>query len=133
MTIGPLIMRCLRFLLSCFCAVFGDCRLSPYDPVMQVIPPAQLFFDVAAVALLALASRLVIIGFMATVAIGYTPVPSLILQHLFLSISPLLPPLLQLLALRLQLRHRHPPAADTGPGRATASQQASQLNPQPQL
>jgi hypothetical protein len=39
-----------RFICSCFSALFGDFRLSAYDPVMQLIPPGELYSDIAAVA-----------------------------------------------------------------------------------
>jgi hypothetical protein len=60
----------MRFVFNCFSAVFGDCRLSSYDPVMQIIPPSELYADVTAVASIALFSRVVVIGFMALVAQG---------------------------------------------------------------
>ncbi len=69
------ILRFMRFIASCFSAVFGDFRLSPYDPVMQIIPPGELFFDITAVALIALFSRVIILCFMAAVARGWAPLP----------------------------------------------------------
>jgi hypothetical protein len=61
----------MRFIRSCVSALFGDFRLSAYDPVMQVIPPGELYFDIVAVGVLALVSRILILGFMALVAKGY--------------------------------------------------------------
>jgi hypothetical protein len=63
----------MRFVCTCFSALFGDFRLSAYDPVMQIIPPGELYFDIVAVAILAFLSRLVILCFMAVVARGYAP------------------------------------------------------------
>ena len=60
----------MRFIRSCVSALFGDFRLSAYDPVMQVIPPGELYFDIVAVGVLALVSRILILGFMALVAKG---------------------------------------------------------------
>lgn len=66
----------MRFIRSCVSALFGDFRLSAYDPVMQVIPPGELYFDIVAVGVLALVSRILILGFMALVAKGYAPYDS---------------------------------------------------------
>ena len=70
MALSHAILRFMRFIVSCFSAVFGDFRLSPYDPVMQIIPPGELFFDITAVALIALFSRIIILCFMAAIARG---------------------------------------------------------------
>ena len=60
--VAAAIATLMRFICSCFSALFGDFRLSAYDPVMQLIPPGELYSDIAAVALFAFLSRLMIGG-----------------------------------------------------------------------
>jgi hypothetical protein len=70
MALPAAISKILRFLLRCISAVFGDFRLSLYDPVMQIIPVEELYRDILVVALLAFASRLAVLLFMTIVVSG---------------------------------------------------------------